>query len=745
MTSTIITTTLLIVCGIMPTYAMIEDLILHQEKTGIILQGDGVVIPNARPYLMSTFLRLKNPAKLDACQYTCRIQSQDIWALLTLEKCESTLDKIGDKTDIIKTIDYDIDTSQSQHIPATECFKECLKIDECIAFGLEATETKHTCIIRNHIPLYYKTSPNSTEYDMRCMVTDKQAFCRNRMTKMDTLFEKTNNNFVNKTIDTIHQLLNLTKQDNTPGKRQVEILGAGFVIGSLLTGAFSIYEQSKINSHLNEFYDEFQKFRDDVTDYMDTATTFHRGMLKLYQELETNIKHSIQEIDCEMSSISRFTLTQNLLQQWKDYMDNIAKDLVNGQFRGTISPVIFDKEDIINLLDKNNLRDTIYSQNIPLFYRLGRMWLIDITRDGHFFHLHLLISIPNIRSDEMNVLYQVNHVGLVNNTSCTRLNVPNKVYKQNGLFYQLDNENNCETRGDIKLCLGQNTSQSQMRLAPCLNGNHNHCNVRQEMCTLEYIQTGAGVMTRALKHIKASTKTSPNHYIDIANTSAVKYIDYNNYYQIVIDNFIVHSLDEPIFSKELELPNPNDWDDYLKDQSITFNKTNVSSLRDNLERQSQIIEDIKSSTLNLDFTKSLTLANVGLIILTLTSLILVFCIYKCMCNKNKDKNNDKCNDKDIEMESNYEDKDTKSSESKSSVLDKPRIDLTTMPISASTKQKSNEHTAAVQKSEKIKAPVAKSTNETTMPPPETSGLRNRASSTHKRAGPVTVEQLTKTA
>ena len=739
---------------------VLEDLILHQEKTGVILQGDGIVVPNARPFLMSTFIKLKNPSTLDACQYVCRIQTEDIWTLLTLEKCETSVNKIGDHANVIKTFEYKkstaIDIDNDQMTKIAECFKECLKHQDCIAFGFEVDQSIYTCLLRNTMPMYYKNSVNSSEHDMRCMVEDKQKFCLTRMTKIDKLFEKTNTDFVNKTINVMNQLIDLSKTHEPRAKRQIEILGAGFVIGSLLTGAFSIYEQSKISSHISEFYDEYQKFRNDVTDFMETSTAFHKGMLKMYQDLETNLQKSLHDIDCEMSSISRFTLTQNVLRQWKDYINNIAKDLINGQFRGTISPVIFNKENIKQLLANDNLRNTIYHDNLPLFYRLGRMWLIDINQDKNYFNLHILISIPIIFTDEMNILYRVNHVGLVNDTSCMRLDVPNKVYKQNELYYKLDNENNCETRGGIKLCLGQNTSQKQLRLAPCLNGNPAQCNIRKEMCTLEFAQTGAGVMVRALKHLRASKKTNPQEYIDLSNSSVVKYIDYSEYCQIVVDNHIIHSLEEPILSKVLDLPNPDDWDEYLTIQSSILEKTNVSFLYDNLEKQHKIINDIKSRTLDLDFTKTMTLVNFVIISVAIACVLTACFICKCKCCK-RDKNvTDKIEEKtnsDTECEDKHEipfdtttNSVTKSTSHDDSGQKPSSSKATNVTFPQQTDSKATNVTFPQQtdsKATNVTFPQPQTSGKTT-PESTSSGLRNRSLSANKRPGPVTLDEIEKT-
>ena len=308
-------------------------------------------------------------------------------------------------------------------------------------------------------------------------------------------------------------------------------------------------------------------------------------------------------------SIIRYNLKRHQLQSWKDYIYTLSKDLIDGRFRGPVSPAIFNESDILELLKNNKMESSIYVENIPLFYRLGRMWLADVKKDGGFYNLHVIISIPQIKSTEMYILYQVNQVGLVNGSQCMSLDIPNQVYQKSQSFYELENENNCEVRSGIKLCLGNKENEKESRKAKCLTAEPSKCKTIMEKCQVNFIQTGSGVMVRALNHLKASTQTSPTEYIDIANSSVVKFLSYEKYYQVVADNFIIRSINEPMFAKELELEDPEKWEKYLISEHNQLRRTNVSEISTNLIRQKEIVAEMKSGKMDLGMTKDMTLFN----------------------------------------------------------------------------------------------------------------------------------------
>lgn len=48
--------------------AQLEFINFHQEKTGIVMQGMGIVAPDISPTLISTFIKIRNPAsELNVC------------------------------------------------------------------------------------------------------------------------------------------------------------------------------------------------------------------------------------------------------------------------------------------------------------------------------------------------------------------------------------------------------------------------------------------------------------------------------------------------------------------------------------------------------------------------------------------------------------------------------------------------------------------------------------------------------
>ena len=446
------------------------------------------------------------------------------------------------------------------------------------------------CIVRETVPTFHQNSQDSVEFNMHCMVPDKTTFCNQYRSKINMLFEKTTEEFVNGTMSQLEKLIQITKSGKSKDKRFIEA-AIGFFTGSVLTGVFSLYEQAKISRQLNEFYGQFEEFRNEVTDYMKSSTEFHQGMLKMYKVMESNVEDSLENINCEMMSIVRYIMDQNNLLRWKHYIQTLSKDLVDGQFKGSISPTVINESDVENLIQHQNLADSVYSGNVPLFYRLGRMWLADVKLDGQYFNFHVIISVPHIQNNQLFILYKVDQVGLVNNTKCFKLDLPQHVYQKNGKFFELDNENNCEDRNGIKLCLANRNTAKQSK---CVTNHPLGCKVMTDECRMRFVQTSSGVMVRAMYHLKLSHQDNPNEYIDVVNGSTVKFLDYKEFYHILADNHVISTIGEPLLSKELPLENPDEWDKYLVGEMQTLQKTNLSNLHQNIIQQEQIIQSLQS-------------------------------------------------------------------------------------------------------------------------------------------------------
>ena len=199
-------------------------------------------------------------------------------------------------------------------------------------------------------------------------------------------------------------------------------------------------------------------------------------------------------------------------------------------------------------------------------------------------------------------------------------------------------------------------------------------------------------------------------------------------------------------SKVLDLPNSDDWDEYLNVQSSILKKTNVSFLYDNLEKQDKIINDIKSRTLDLDFTKTMTLVNVVVISVTLACVFTACFIYQCKCCKKDANKKDKINDKaQIDCETDCEDKHEISSDNTTKTVDFKTTEENSTQRSV-TKASPSDTLDQIPSSSKTTNIVIPQTHiiEKTAPDTTSSGLRNRSLSANKRPGPVTLNEIEKT-
>ena len=83
--------------------ALTEDMIIIQEKKGVVLTGNGILALDANPIYASTFLKIKNPTENEnKCANTCTLSKDRITNYLALQGCDNHYNQHGGEENILK-------------------------------------------------------------------------------------------------------------------------------------------------------------------------------------------------------------------------------------------------------------------------------------------------------------------------------------------------------------------------------------------------------------------------------------------------------------------------------------------------------------------------------------------------------------------------------------------------------------------------------------------------------------------
>lgn len=604
-----------------------EDMIIVQEKKGIVLQGTGVLAEDTNPLFISTFVKIKNPSlEENTCLGICELDHGDIVKRLTLEKCDKKDDTTGRDDYAIQTLTFEGKTNKTE----AKCFMACLKNSDCQHFGIKPQRDSNMtdCILRSQAAGRTSTYLGAKEFDLNCMTRGKQKFCKERLSDMSLLLNKENTKFVNKSMEGFKAMI------ATTGKKKREKRYAGIVLGGLgmVTSGFALFETYQLKQHIENLEFRFEEFREDVENFEKASIQFHENIIKIYRALETEMMEGFERVECNMRNLAYQMLVNRRLIEWKSYMDLISKDLITGQLVGSVSPRLFNETDVKMILEKTGLRDTIYSGDISLFYRLSKTWVSKITNDGEMYNIHIVISVPNVKNHKVYTMYKASSVGLINGTTCTNIQLPEIVYKKGGEYYGLSDPDNCQTRGNIRLCLKKQDSQAitTMSKVKCLSGDHQSCELFVERCTTRTIQTTGGAMVRVLGKLQATTNENPHQYVDILDSAGIKFLNYSKYLEISADNILIKAIQDPTIVKVLQLENPKEWEGYLSDRYRHFKRVDMGELHKSLEQQKIALNKLEQTNWGPIPGKMLTILNLIMWVLgaTFIGIIVLYCSCK---------------------------------------------------------------------------------------------------------------------
>ena len=569
------------------------------EELGTMLISKGLLLADQRSAYVSSFIRVPNPlSNVNLCNLGCGQGSVTLDDYLMAAECKVGVDKTGLNKmadTVIKGMEYDTEIYGASGGRAVEswCLLECLRSDGCKTFGVREGSV---CWLRNRALTHYemKDQVGSAEVDLQCVVKNNKTRVCEELLKEDSmnhLMTQENEKFVREHWETINQLI---KDSEEVMRRKRSLMGtlAGASIGFLATG-FSFFEMNKLGDHVDKLKAEYQEFKERQVAFDKDQVEFNNEVLMVYKGLGRETQKEIRRLHCEVSSMGFHILNMRRLLEWKDFLYQLYKDVLSGSMVGTISTVIFTKENMRTIVKETGLlKGTIYEEDPTLAYRLGTMSIVEKSISEDRFVIHVVLKLPIIKREELKVMFEVQQTGVRHGKACVRYNLPRNVYRSERKFYELESPM-CSIISNIRLCTSSiNSTFTEM---PCVTNKEN-CVGTLEKCS-KIRQSVGGVLVRSQEQIRAAVLGDPDTLEpDQPRANSVAFFNYSRYGDVLVGRVKIRGIRSATLDKVIKLSDPKEWLNKIRNETRELTKQNITNLVGIVEDQTMELGRIKEST-----------------------------------------------------------------------------------------------------------------------------------------------------
>ena len=578
--------------------AIFEEEVLVKENQGIMLQPTGVIVRGTQASYVSSFIRIENPIKTrNYCTMGCGVRMSDILNLVRLTECQYNENKVAmnatayreifiEGNDTTKGLDKDYDNH-------AKCVQRCLKDLRCKAYGTEQKTNGMLCKLRDKEVTMYKTLMHSREVTMdECLVPNRQRFCKERQDNMTKLMALENEKYVNRTWEELNRFINKEKEEKTRKRRSLGTVLP--ILGALATG-YSIYEIKKLQSHMDEYKKKFEVFKAKEIEFDQQVTKFEGSTLQMFKALENEMEETILQVECKIKTLVYQLLENRRLTSWEHKLQTIYKDIISGNVEGSISATLFNITDIEILLNNTEmLNDTIYHKKPELLYRIGQAHVAGHDIIGKYFNIHIVIKIPVIKTNSFAMVYDILQSGMTRKTedeiSCFKWDIPDTIFKEKERYYKIPDRTVCTDRYGLKLCMVKTANITDE--VPCLR-NIKSCEIIKTDCKTNIKQSTTGVMVKTDEPVSVVLQTNKKITKSIEKSeNGVYFLPFKKYYQIMIGQQNIYSLEKPAEVKMIDLEDRDEWETWLDQEIFEMNKIDMTKSIDILTKQQSIINQM---------------------------------------------------------------------------------------------------------------------------------------------------------
>lgn len=359
------------------------------------------------------------------------------------------------------------------------------------------------------------------------------------------------------------QIAELKLPEPARRKRQFLLAGLAATAGSLFTLGFDWFQSRKIKDKMDNLKSDFISFTETEHSFTKNQLTVDKDIIKMIRIRENSTLQALDELECKTDAIIMNIIQSNKVRKFMKRVDAILQPLNHGSRTGSISPEVFNLNDVTDMIQKNErLKSSIYATNPSWIYSTSKITVAEASDNTDSITVHLILSIPVIKSDSLHTFYQSKQTGFEANGSCWTLDIPEMTYTdkiktpqgEKTEFFRLD-DSTCS--GElIKFCTmdisheeKNNDTTTNSQLVSCLSDRHiEHCKLIPIECQDNLVYNQNGVMIKSnsevtgiLRVVSNSKKT--REWDPSSSQSKTKWFGWETFSHIQYKDGIVYSSD----------------------------------------------------------------------------------------------------------------------------------------------------------------------------------------------------------
>ena len=576
-----------------------------KTELGLVLTPDQILASSTDNILQSVFMKINRPKPPVAeCNLDCVPDRDQIYAILNPpDGCwiENMVVPEASRLDVVKGVDKE------------SCMIACLTNNLCEMMTYDPV--KELCNLQTSG--YYRLNAVNRELTshtalLSCLLenhsTSRQALCGNG----NPLFELVSNSMLDQHSHMIGSYLkrfkdlkaaydlNLTEISQHRRRRDIwESLD--FVEDIPLVGHFfailrSPVDNRKVKEHLLDLQHRFSSFAEEVAEQISITRQFQGNVLQIVEEGLGQLNQYITGLRCDIASLATLMVYQQALHRHQLKIAEMFFAVSHGRLFAEAAQTLTIND--LELIVKNNpnFKDTIYSTNPEILYRVADLVLAQVTKGSRDLVFHFLLIAPKLAPASLYQTYKVLQVPIVeqkHSQTCHMIAIPNTIFLKQATFYTT-NIADCTERSEMILCQQDFSDlfSPNVQEAGCLNGRVEQCTTRVVPCNnqMTFTRGGALVFSRSDVLGMARNETSRLTVLSTEGT-ATYFLPWKKYKLVQTGHDIMYALDHSMTVRNLSWSGPEekiDLKSYLAARSLEQSRKNISLLRELLDNTTRI-------------------------------------------------------------------------------------------------------------------------------------------------------------
>ena len=626
-----------------------------EENLGLVLLPSQILAHSTQNLYQSVFYKMDTPAiPTKVCNMSC---TPDMSRILEMEDLQELSGCWVPKMRVMEASVLAV-TLQST---IADCFIQCLVTQRCGMMTYD--ETSRKCWIQTTI--YYKLdslddSSTSQSARMDCILENHQetreSLCQNKnelfegiLGSMRSAFEKNIMQLIQKFTDVTKAYdLNVNtmkseKSRETRSWQAFDFLSDVPILGHFYEILKSPSENRKMKQHLQDLEGRFQRFAEVVYHNTENTRVFQNTVLEIIEANFVKFNAAIHGLKCDIASLGLLMAHQQVLNQHLTRANQLLFAPRHGVIKASI-PQTLSLSDLELVVQRNVIyTDTLYQEHPEVLYRVGDLYLMNLTRTNQFIIFHYLLVAPKLQAERLHRTYAPVKVPIApkstNPTVCFEANLPAMIMEKNNRFFAVDTVD-CIHKNDIILCQQdyEDLWSPSIKESSCLSANstdEKDCELVEVPCETKILFTKAGALVFSREDILGMKRSEKTKLEIVSSPGKWSYFFlWRVYSMIQTDRKVIYAPDNKLTVRTLEWRAGEQllrFDSYLEKKATDVFHSNISHLKELVENTTLIITEEYEADYAMGMSKNkfiefCSILSASLTVVSFIGLLVMFCV-----------------------------------------------------------------------------------------------------------------------